>query len=299
MKHTTATPTHPIAYLPSSLIDFLHFLTPTSTTLTTLIIICTSQSSFLHDLSASLRNYTQHSPNVDRHPLLERTLRLLASTSHIKLAFCPTPASLHAYLAALPLRSPNASSASPVGTSTRRGADPPAVLALLNVVRLHRTTAAYSAQGLSRAFAAAVEAAWEMRRRLVVFEYPEGVGGMGLGTEGVGRRASTDGDGDEAEAAEVSVGRGTRDSEVGAGMRTGRDMDDEEDGQGEAGENTTRATETRQLESVWTEQVPILDATTKTFGNFGDRGWMGRTVSVADVAARWCSFAEVPTRGRP
>ena len=135
-----------------------------------------------------------------------------------------------------------------------------------------------------------------MRARLVVFEYVEGAGrlGAGLGVEGDERRGSMNGDGDEDGA--MAAGGESRDT----GVRIELETEDGAGGQGEIGENETRATETlQQVDNVWTEQVPILDATTKTFGNSGDRGWMGRTVSVADVAARWCSFAEVPMRGRP
>ena len=304
MKHTTVTSTQPIAYLPTSLIDFLHFLTTTpSTTSSTLIIICTSQSSFLYDLSVSLHTHTQHHcPHTDlnpqSHPLLERTLRILLATSRVKLAFCPSPAALHAYLAALPLRPTIPSSASPPITGTRREADPP-VLALLNIVRLHRATAAYSAQGLSKALAAAVEVAWEMERRLVLFEYAEGAEGAeapGMGFKGKARRGSMDVD----EDADVSVARGVRLLETNreAGVRMELETGEVGEGRVDTSTDATRESEaTQQMENVWTEQVPILDATTKTFGNFGDRGWMGRTVSVADVAARWCSFAEVPVSG--
>lgn len=44
-----------------------------------------------------------------------------------------------------------------------------------------------------------------------------------------------------------------------------------------------------QRSSPWDEQLSILNVTTKTFG-VGDRGWVGRTVSIRQVAERWCEF---------
>jgi len=45
--------------------------------------------------------------------------------------------------------------------------------------------------------------------------------------------------------------------------------------------------------SVWDEEVSILNVTTKSFGA-GERGWVGRTVRVRDIAERWCRFEKVP-----
>lgn len=41
--------------------------------------------------------------------------------------------------------------------------------------------------------------------------------------------------------------------------------------------------------SVWDEEVSFLNFSTKTFGA-GERGWVGRTAKLRDVAARWCTF---------
>lgn len=45
----------------------------------------------------------------------------------------------------------------------------------------------------------------------------------------------------------------------------------------------------RDESSPWDEQLSMLNVTTKTFG-IGERGWVGRTVSVRQVAGRWCDF---------
>lgn len=52
------------------------------------------------------------------------------------------------------------------------------------------------------------------------------------------------------------------------------------------GENGVQA-----AESPWDEQLSMLNVTTKTFG-VGERGWVGRTVSVRQVASRWCRFVD-------
>lgn len=42
-------------------------------------------------------------------------------------------------------------------------------------------------------------------------------------------------------------------------------------------------------QSLWEEEVSILNVTTKSFGA-GERGWVGRTVKLRTVAERWCTF---------
>ncbi|KAF2152552.1 hypothetical protein K461DRAFT_294207 [Myriangium duriaei CBS 260.36] len=46
-------------------------------------------------------------------------------------------------------------------------------------------------------------------------------------------------------------------------------------------------------ESVWDEEVSMLNVTTKTFGA-GQRGWQGRTVQLRRIAERWCEFVVAP-----
>ena len=42
--------------------------------------------------------------------------------------------------------------------------------------------------------------------------------------------------------------------------------------------------------SPWDNEVGMVNVTTKTFGA-GDPGWQGRTVTLRQIASRWCSFA--------
>lgn len=53
-------------------------------------------------------------------------------------------------------------------------------------------------------------------------------------------------------------------------------------------------------DDLWEEQLSMLNVTTKTFG-VGERGWVGRTISVRQVAERWCEFttlSEIVEAGR-
>lgn len=59
----------------------------------------------------------------------------------------------------------------------------------------------------------------------------------------------------------------------------------------EGGDNADQRTD-----SPWDEHLSMLNVTTKTFG-VGERGWVGRTVTVRQVAARWCRFVRLDGNG--
>ncbi|KAK7509053.1 uncharacterized protein IWZ02DRAFT_387376 [Phyllosticta citriasiana] len=180
----------PIVLHGLTMADLLHHLIGTHSAPTTLIV-CSSRDLFEHQLLHALGG-----------SLLTPTLHLLKSTLTIRLVFCPSLEALRAHLAVY-----NAQSG---------------ILCVLNMLALHRDTTSFSAQGLSRTLAIAVEAAARRGQKLVMSECP-----------------------------------GPSDSTV------------EED--------------------PWSEQLSILNVTTKSFG-VGSRGWAGRTVSARAVAERWCSF---------
>lgn len=48
----------------------------------------------------------------------------------------------------------------------------------------------------------------------------------------------------------------------------------------------------RPTANPWDQDVSMLNITTKTFGT-GDRGWVGRTVKIGQVARRWCAFRRI------
>ncbi|KAJ5620005.1 hypothetical protein N7510_003989 [Penicillium lagena] len=117
--------------------DFVQRLLDTAHT-DTHLIICGSRDGFLAQLSAVIQS--QQAPN---HELPSKTIAILAKSSKIQLAFCPSLESLRAHLAVL-LSAQN---------------DGRRLLAILDAVALHASTTEFSGQGLSRTFATAVEAA--------------------------------------------------------------------------------------------------------------------------------------------
>lgn len=262
---------HPTVYYPTPLIDFIHFITQHSPA-GAILVICTTRQSFLSQLQESILN-SCHEPEQNEfptsgenalnatstsldpidHPLFARTLRLLAISRKIKLLFCPTVAVFHAQIATLSLKE----------SVSATGDDSPPMLAILNLIRMHRPTASYSAQGLGKAMAAAVEAAWQIKHRLILFEYLESIEAV---------HTSTIPHGDHSDPLNEPI-----------------EPEDEE-----ADRSPSRGVAMSVPENPWLEQVQILNATTKTFGNVGNRGWMGKTVEIADIAARWCAFATLP-----
>lgn len=72
--------------------------------------------------------------------------------------------------------------------------------------------------------------------------------------------------------------------------------DDEDSWQHDADERRTE--ERSASQSIWDEQVSILNVTTKSFGA-GERGWVGRTVKLRTIAERWCTFEKLPSRIEP
>ena len=128
------------------------------------IIVCGTRSEFLVQLSAAI-HLQRSAPDVPpRLDLLTKSIGLLAQSNKIRLTFCPSLESLRAYLAIM----------GPIDigiTETReRSSGPRPLLAILDLVALHATTTELAAQGLSRTFAAAVEAASRAEMDLLLCE---------------------------------------------------------------------------------------------------------------------------------
>ncbi|KAJ5098354.1 hypothetical protein N7532_005355 [Penicillium argentinense] len=117
----------------------------------TRLIFCGTRAEFLVQLSAAIHAQDAGSGDGQRHSLLTKSIGLLANSSKVRIAFCPSLESLRAYMAVL----------GPDNDAALAADDPerPQVLAIANLVALHTTTTEFSAQGLSRTFAAAVETA--------------------------------------------------------------------------------------------------------------------------------------------
>ncbi|RWQ97939.1 hypothetical protein C8Q69DRAFT_155271 [Paecilomyces variotii] len=130
----------------------------------TVLLVCSTRDHFLEQLSgcihplhaASPTSLEQQLENDERrsfarepdHPFLRKTIGLLANSRKIKLAFCPTIEHLRAYLSGLRITDNK-------GSRTDNSSRP--LLAIVDLVALHATSSEFSAQGLSRTLALAVE----------------------------------------------------------------------------------------------------------------------------------------------
>ncbi|KAK0284781.1 hypothetical protein LTR35_005695 [Friedmanniomyces endolithicus] len=168
------------------------------------------------------------------------TLRLLSGSRNVKLAFCTDITHFRAYLATYSARTNKPKAVG--GIDSAAGIR---ILAIVNLVNLHRPTSAFSAQGLNRTLSGAVEAAYDTRSKLVIVECTE---------------------------PSISPAKHAMSA------------------QGDEPSNGPPP-----LISVWDEEVSILNVTTKSFGA-GERGWVGRTVKLRTIAARWCTFSAVDER---
>lgn len=150
----------------------------------TFLIICSTRENFLEQLSASLHPPSHATSPTDLeqelkhdecvslvpkpdHLLLRKTIGLLANSRKIKLAFCPTIEHLRAYLSALRITDDQR------GSVTSNGTRP--MLAIVNLVALHTVTSEFSAQGLSRTLALAVEVAAREKTDIVLCECRDAV----------------------------------------------------------------------------------------------------------------------------
>lgn len=164
--------------LPSELLNYiLTYQSPIS------LIICQPRPAFLSSLIGSIdRPSARHEdpgdeaddssvPEVPKHPLLIPTLRQIAASRLVNMAFINTVSHLRAYLAAFP-GSAGEKGASIAETKPKNvvteGISP--MIVVYGLVGLHRDTSEWSAQGLGNSTAALVEVAWRMGQRVVVIE---------------------------------------------------------------------------------------------------------------------------------
>ncbi|KIW00478.1 uncharacterized protein PV09_08001 [Verruconis gallopava] len=225
------------------------------------LIICSSQEIFLKELCASMQFAKDAAIaeseaigvgelgirrlSTKNHDLLAPTLRQLASSVHINVTFCSTLPQLRAYLSTY-----HASDHFQTGGDSGITPQKWPVMALINPIALHRGTLDFSAQGLGRTLASAVEAAARTKAKLVVVECPP--------------RANS------------------------SERNTGAMLDDDETPMPFLGHDTGMQSEAAH-QDLWDEEVSILNISTSTFGA-GARGWAGRTVKIKAVAERWFTF---------
>ncbi|KAF2645275.1 hypothetical protein P280DRAFT_495194 [Massarina eburnea CBS 473.64] len=150
---------------PSSLLN--HILTTQSNTSRTTLIICSSRETFLQGLLGSLQQQgTQQGTQLQ--DLMAPTLHNLATARHVKTSFCASVPALLAYMTAH--RGEVESAHADESESRRVAAAGTETIVLVNALALHAPTPSFSAQGLSRTFAAAVEMATRVGAALVLAE---------------------------------------------------------------------------------------------------------------------------------
>lgn len=139
----------------------------------TTLVVCSTRESFLQHLHSDIQINLSVPPDSQEnndvgasHPFLISTIHLLASSRTIQLVFVPTLPHLRAYLAVF----------KPLVDSDRNplpykkpGLCVP-MLAIFGFATIHEPTSEYSAQGLSRTLAIAVEVAKFAGMKLVLAE---------------------------------------------------------------------------------------------------------------------------------
>ncbi|KAE8351534.1 hypothetical protein BDV28DRAFT_18364 [Aspergillus coremiiformis] len=149
-------------YLGNCVTDFVQYLLDHDAS-TTVLIICSTRDAFLNQLLVITRAHSRET--AERHLFLTKTIGLLSKSSRIKVVYCPTLENLRAYLSVLPPSGKSIQETVPEQQETRRP-----LMAILDPVALHLNTSEFSAQGLSRTLAAAVEAASREEMDLVLCE---------------------------------------------------------------------------------------------------------------------------------
>lgn len=200
------------------------------------------------------------SPHRSLPATLQPTLQRLCAASRVKVIFCANLPQLHAYLSVLTTRGESSISgtdtpAEPTTTGARPGPGP-RLLAVWDLIKLHRPTLAFSAQGLNKTFAALVDAAQNLGARLLVAE---------------SEFESDNGEEPSSSPDQNHIGNVQQGADVSSAPHP------------QSHENRI---------SVWDEPVSMLNVTTKTFG-VGESGWVGRTVTIREIAARWCQVVNV------
>lgn len=129
----------------------------------TILIVCATKAEFMVQLTAAIRSQRADPDTAAGHGLLTKTIGLLARSSKIRLAFCPSLESLRAYLAVL-------GPAVDVTIEDGSLSNDRQLLVVLDMIALHVTTSEFSAQGLSRTLASAVEASARAGVNLQLYE---------------------------------------------------------------------------------------------------------------------------------
>jgi hypothetical protein len=206
MAQPANTDIRPTVLHPIELADFIQHSLKRMTR-STHLIICSSQDDFLQQLLSSIHREKDTArveaeaagfepASVDRlvsrpHELLIPTLHQLASSSNVQVTFCSTLSQLQAYLSTYHLRDKYQAHSDSTAEHNRSP-----TLALVNLIALHKNMASFSAQGLGRTFASAIEAAVRSKAKLLIVECPNraqtSLGFAGEGSDDVVHEARED-----------------------------------------------------------------------------------------------------------
>jgi hypothetical protein len=167
----------PVAVRLTEYAEIIDFILKQNNVATTMII-CATRASFLADIQAEVQRIEPtpllNSPGQGDsglpHSFLSPVLQVLATSRMIHLAFAPTLPHLRAYLAVFSTTKNGKAASLHCHQSTSRRS----MLVILDLVAIHRSTSEYSAQGLSRTLAIAVEAARLGGMNLALAEHYKG-----------------------------------------------------------------------------------------------------------------------------
>lgn len=157
----------PVVLDVQSACDFVHHVLDYHAVPSTLVV-CSTKTAFLEALQAEPAAMEEEHFAVNTRKLWQTpTLRLLSTSRTLKVVFCPELTHLRAYIATY---STAVSKRTTERDDALRLSSARPILALLDPIQLHRTTSAFSAQGMNRTFAMAVEAAHHTNSQLILAE---------------------------------------------------------------------------------------------------------------------------------
>ena len=171
---TSSASLRPIVLAPQNSNCFLHYVLDHSLKPTSLVV-CSTREAFLNSLEEpdfSMNQSDEIAP-VDQSveeqtdALLIPSLRLISLSRSVNVVFVSTLSQLRAYLSVHQAHSKEAPAESSAEDSTPRTS----LLAIWGLLRLHRGTFEYSAQGLCRTLGSAVDAAYSSGQKLILGEW--------------------------------------------------------------------------------------------------------------------------------
>ena len=152
------------------------------------LVLCMTREEFTESLVSEISSSGHERPNEKlAWSILHPSLHLAKASQQIHLTFVPSLMHLRAHLSVLP----EATFQQPTETmgGPNKGTRAAPVLAIVNPFGLHRATSEFSAQGLSRTLALAIDAAARTRSQLHVLEVAEPSGDRSTGHDGPGARS--------------------------------------------------------------------------------------------------------------